>query len=92
MIEPTWSLLIPFTSVVTEYDFNAGFVQIINCAKLHVEKIADLPVAVRVIADSVKLEIDVTQTRFSSLTAELLALRELNTVSRRLDRVVSNLA
>ena len=55
-------------------DLDACFVQVVDCAQLHVEEIADLTVAVGVVADAVELQIDVTQTRFGSLAANSLLL------------------
>src|SRR5690349_23347448 len=67
-----------------EHDLDACFVQVVDGAHLHVEQVADLAVAVRVVADTVKLEINVTKTCFGSLPAEFFALGELDTVGRRL--------
>ena len=75
-----------------EHDLNACFVQVVDRPHLHVKQVADLAVAVGVVADSVKLEINVTQSGFSSFAAELFALGELNSVGRRLHTVVTNLA
>ena len=73
-------------------DFNTRFVKVVDRAHLHVEQVADLTMAVRIVADSVELKIDVTQTGFSSLPAELFALGELDTIRRGLNAVVTNLA
>ncbi len=67
-----------------ENDFDSGFVHVFNCAKFYVEQIANLAMAVRIVADAVELQIGVTHTRFERLLAEFLALGELNPVGRRL--------
>src|ERR1043166_8269831 len=75
-----------------ENDLNSGLVQVVDGSHLHVEEIADLTVTVGVVADTVKLQVDVAQTGFSSLAAELFALGEFNTVRCGLNAVVTNLA
>src|SRR5687768_7007007 len=75
-----------------ENDLNTGFVKVIDGAHLHVEQVADLAVAVRVVSDTVELQVDVTQTRCSSFPAEFFTLRKLDSVRRRLHAVVTNLA
>jgi hypothetical protein len=67
-------------------------VQVVDGAHLHVEEVADLAMAVRIVADSVELQINVTQTGFSSLAAELFALREFNTVCSSLNAVITDFA
>jgi len=74
-----------------QHDLNSGLVHVLNRAQLHVKQVADLPVAVRVVADAVELQVRVAHPRFKSLLAELLALGELNSVRRRLHAVVANL-
>ena len=75
-----------------EHDLNARFVQVVDRAHLHVEQVADLAMAVGVVADTVKLQVNVTQSSFSSFAAELFALGELDSVRRRLHAVVTNFA
>src|ERR1041384_480583 len=75
-----------------EHDLDASFVQVVDGAHLHVEEVADLAVAVGVVADTVELQVNVTQTGFSSLPAELFALGKLDSVSRRLNTVVTDFA
>src|SRR6185369_14478965 len=75
-----------------QHDLNAGFVQVVDGPHLHVEEVADLAMAVRVVADTVELQVDVTQTSFSSLATELFTLRELDSVRRGLHAVVTDLA
>src|SRR5438105_1751909 len=75
-----------------QYDLNAGFVQVVDGPELYIEQVAHLPVTVRIVADAVELNVDVTQTCFGSLATEFFALRELNSIGCRLNRVVSNLA
>ena len=65
--------------------------KIVDRAKLHVEQVTYLAVVVCVIPDAIKLEIDIAQASFGSLSAELLALGELDSVCRRLHGVVPNL-
>src|SRR5262245_24585984 len=47
-----------------ENDFNTCFVEVVDGSHLHVKQIAYLSVAVCIVTDSVKLEINVTQTSF----------------------------
>ncbi len=75
-----------------EHDLNTRFMQVVNGAHLHVEQVADLTVAVRIVADTVELQVDVTQSGCGSLAAELFALRELDSVCRGLHAVVTNFA
>src|ERR1043165_7592551 len=75
-----------------EHDLNARFVQVIDRAHLHVEEVADLAVTVRIVADTVELKVNVTQSCFGSLPAELFALGKFDSVGRRLHAVVTNLA
>src|ERR1700687_4539436 len=75
-----------------EHDFDARLVHILDGTQLHIEQIADLPVAVGVVADAVKLQIRIPHARFERLLAELLALRELDAVRRGLHAVVTDLA
>src|ERR1700686_1806068 len=69
-----------------------SLVKIINPPQLHIEQISYLAVAIRVIANTVKLEIHITQSSFCRLTAKLFTFCELNPVSGRLDRVIPDLA
>ena len=48
-------------------DFDAGFVQVVDRPQLHVEQVADLAVAVGVVADTVELQIRITKSGFGSL-------------------------
>src|SRR5262249_37827664 len=73
-------------------DLNARFMQIVDGAHLHVEEIANLAMAVRVVSDTVELQINVTQSCFSSLPAKLFRLGKLDSVRRCLHAVVANLA
>ena len=75
-----------------ENDFDAGFVHVFDGAQLHVEQVADLAMAVGVVADAVELQVGVAQARFEGLLAEFLALGELDAVGRRLHAVVADLA
>ena len=71
---------------------NAGFVQVVDRTQLDVKEVADLAVRVGVVADTVELQINETKTGFGCFAAKFFALRELDTVGRRLHRVVSDLA
>ena len=73
-------------------DVDAGAVQVLDRAQLHVEEVADLAVRVGSVADAVELQVRVAQTGFRSLLGELRALRELDAVGRSLHGVVTNLA
>ena len=73
-------------------DFDARLVHVFDGAQLHVKQVADLAVAVGVVADAVELQVGVAQARFERLLAEFLALGELDAVGRRLHAVVADLA
>ena len=75
-----------------QHDFNASFVHVFNGAQLHVKEVADLAVAVGIVADAVELQVGVPHACIKSLLAELLALREFDAVGSRLHAVVANLA
>ena len=75
-----------------QHDFDARFMQVFDRAQFHIKQVADLAVAVRVVADAVKLQVSVAQTRFEGLLGEILALGELDAVRRSLHAVVSNFA
>src|SRR5258708_7127104 len=75
-----------------QHDFDARFVQVFDGAQLHVEQVADLAVAVGVVADAVELKVGVAQSGFERLLREFLALGEFDAVGGRLNRVVSDLA
>src|SRR6185369_12423991 len=75
-----------------EHDLNTRFVQVVDGSDLHIEEIANLAVTVRVVADAVKLQVNVAESGFGSFPAELFALGELDPVSRRLHAVVTNFA
>src|ERR1700687_1888714 len=75
-----------------QHDFDAGFVHVFDGAKLHVKEVADLTMAIGVVADAVELQVGVAHAGFKSFLAEFLALGELDAVGGRLDAVVANLA
>src|SRR5579859_7531255 len=75
-----------------QHDFNARFVQVFDAAQLDVEQVADLAVAVGVVADAVELQVGVAQSGFERLLCEFLALGEFDAVGGRLNGVISNLA
>ena len=73
-------------------NLDAGVMQVVDGFELYVEEIADLTVRIRGIPDAIELEINVAESRFCGLTAELFALGELNAVARGLHRVVADFA
>src|SRR4029077_13486014 len=75
-----------------EDDFDTRFVHVLDGAELHVKEVADLAMAVGVVADSVELQIGVAHTCVESLLAEFLALGELDAVGGGLHAVVTDLA
>ncbi len=75
-----------------ENDFDARFVHVLNSAELHVKEVADLAVAVGVVADAVELQVGVAHTGFEGFFAEFLALGELDAIGGGLDTVVADLA
>ena len=66
--------------------------QVVDRAQLHIKQIADLTVAVRIVADPVELEIHISQTGCGGFTAKFLALGEFDAIGSGLNTVVSNLA
>src|SRR5882757_9254502 len=75
-----------------QHDFDARFVQVFDGAELDVKQVADLAMAVGVVADAVELQVGVAQAGFERLLRKFLALGEFDAVCRGLNRVVSNLA
>src|SRR5208283_849359 len=75
-----------------EDDFDAGLVHVLDGAQLDVEEVADLAMAVGVVADAVELEVGVAQPGFKGLLAILLALGEFDAVGGGLHGVVADLA
>ena len=73
-------------------DVHAGLMQVVDGLELYVERVANLAVRVRRVADAVKLQVRVAQTGFSSSLRELLGLGELDAVGRSLHRGVTDLA
>ena len=73
-------------------DVDAGAVQVLDRAQLHVEEVADAAVRVGGVADAVELQVRVAQTGFGRGLGELRALGELDAVGRRLHAVVADLA
>src|SRR5687767_13635454 len=73
-----------------KHDFDSCFTQVVDSAHLHVEKIADLTMAIGVVADAIELQVHVTETGFGRLATEFFALGELNSVGRGLHAVVAN--
>src|SRR5213076_1684904 len=61
-------------------------------AELHVKEVADLAMAVGVVADAVKLQVGVAHPGLKCLLAILFALRELDAVGGRLHAVVPDFA
>ena len=75
-----------------QHDIDARFVHVLNRAQFHVEEVAHLAMAVRVIANAVELQICIPQARLESFRAEFLALRELDSIRCSLHAVVANFA
>ena len=75
-----------------QHDFDAGFVHVFDGAELDVEQVADLAVAVGVVADAVELQVGVAHARVEGLLAEFLALGEFDAVGGSLHAVVADLA
>ena len=46
-----------------QHNLNARFMQVVDCPHLHIEQIADLTMAVGIVAHAVKLQVNVTQTQ-----------------------------
>ena len=74
-----------------ENDFDACLVHVLDGAQLHVEQVADLPMAVGVVADAVELQVGIAHARLERLPAEFLALGKLDAVGRGLHAVVADL-
>ena len=74
------------------HDVDAGAVEVLDRAQLHVEQVADAAVRVGGVADAVELQVGVAQAGFGRGLGELGALRELDAVGGRLDAVVADLA
>ena len=66
--------------------------KVVDGTQLHIEQVADLAVAVRVVADAVELEVDEPQPGCGCLPCELLTLGELDAVGRSLHARVADLA
>ena len=75
-----------------ENDVDARFVQVVDRTKFYIEQVSDLAMRVGIVADSVELQIYETQSGFGCLAAKLFGLRELDSVCRRLNGVVTDLA
>src|SRR5262249_8882336 len=60
-------------------------------SQLDVKQVADLAMAVCIVSNAIKLQIGITQARFSRFPAKLFTLGELNTVGGSLNAVVSEL-
>src|SRR6202171_1571433 len=63
-----------------QYNLYACFVEVINRSQLHIEEVPHLTMAIRIVADPIKLEIYIPQSGFRCLAAELFALCELNPI------------
>ena len=66
--------------------------QVVDCPHLHVEQIADLAMAIGVVAHAVKLQVNIAQASFGGFATEIFALGEFDSVGRCLNAVVTNLA
>src|SRR5581483_23508 len=74
------------------HDVHAVGVKVFDGAQLDVEQVADFAVRVGGVANAVKLQINVTQSGFGGLLAELGALGKLDAISRGLHAGVAHLA
>jgi hypothetical protein len=75
-----------------EADVDAGGVQVLDRAQLHLEQVADLAMGVRLLGDPVELEVGDAHAGFARLLRELRLLREADAVGRRLDAEIADLA
>ena len=76
MIEPDLIVIDAVDQRDDQNDLDAGFVQVVDRAQLHVEQVADLAMAVGVVADAVELQVGIAQARLrapSSQNSLLLA-------------------
>ena len=73
-------------------DVDAGGMQVLDRAELHVEEVADAAMRVGRIADAVELQVGIAQAGFRRRLREVDALGELDAVGRGLHRVVADLA
>ena len=58
-------------------DFDSRGVKVVDGLQFYVEQIADFAVCIRGVADSVELQVGITQPRFGGLLRKFKALREL---------------
>ena len=70
-MDPTWSLLMPLTTCGYEHNLNTSLMQVVDCPHLHVEQIANLSMAIGVVAHAVKLKVNVAQTSFGGFATEV---------------------
>src|SRR5207249_5964440 len=75
---PDLVVIHPIDECYHKNDFNPRFVEIVDRPQLDVEQIANLAMAIRVVANAVKLQIAKPQTGFRSLAAQIFALGELD--------------
>src|SRR5438477_3466491 len=74
-----------------ENDLDARRVHVFDGTQLHIKQIAYLSMAVRVISDTIELQVGVAQASFERLLAKVLALGEFDSIGGRLHAVVSEL-
>ena len=72
-------------------DLDSRFVHVFDGSQLHVKQVAHLSVAVRIVADSIELQIRITKAGFERLAAKFLALGEFDAVGCGLHAVVPEL-
>src|ERR1700678_1877039 len=73
-------------------DVDASLMQIVDSLELYVERITDFAVGVRGVADTVELQVGVSETGFSGSLREFLGFCELDAVGCGLHRLVAEFA
>jgi hypothetical protein len=73
------------------HDLHTRIVQVVDGLEFHVEQVADQPVRIGFVSDSIELQVRIPHARFGGLAAELGALRELDAVRCGLNAVVAHL-
>ncbi len=88
---PTCSLLMPLMIVMTGTISTPALCRLWIAFSFTSNRLPTSTVRIGFVADTVELQIRVTQTGFGGLLAELGALRELDAVGRGLNAVVADL-
>src|SRR5438445_751493 len=81
-----------FASCSAFRNVDAGAVQVLDRAQLHIEEVSDAAMRVCRVADAVELEVRVAETGIGRRLREFRTLRELDAIGRRLHAVVADLA